>query len=484
MQKRTFKRIWQRSREILNEEGPRTFFFKLLGETVYRRVVVVERLLREPVPSIIPSLSVRVEQLERSAADEWERFRPEYDSRTIIQRLRDGERCFIARLHGSIIHSTWITSGCMHIDYLDRDTVLAQDEAYIFESYTAPSFRGHGIGSAVWSSIVKSCQEAGFRKVTAVVIPENKKGFGPPSSLNFQAKGLMGYYRIGTYRKHFIKRWADTKHKKPPETFNSSYWNTVLSKNRKKSSIGYPFLNRRKYDAYSKLLQEWCKDPIPGRMLKTDLYEETVGGNSYLFDLSADSDKTFGMDISTLAVETTKRRVPSRAVHAIVTDVRTLPFHDHSFSLILSPSTLDHFSTYAEFRHSLRELVRVLISGGVLLITLDNRQNVTDFMLRLGSRLHILPYPLGRSYRIDELCAELEAAGLTVKNRTAIVHNPRLLAVGLMMLTDAIRWKRFTDCIHRALIALEKMQNTSWRFYTGSFIAVRAVKEPVSNPKE
>ncbi|MGH8008122.1 MAG: hypothetical protein ACREQ3_14085, partial [Candidatus Binatia bacterium] len=119
---------------------------------------------------------------------------------------------------------------------------------------------------------------------------------------------------------------------------------------------------------------------------------------------------------------------------------------------------------------------RVLELNGRLIITLDNRQNLFDPLLRLVNRLGWLPYYLGHSYRVNELRAELEAAGFVVQGTTAILHNPRLVAVAAVMVAKKLGWQPLIALVQRALIAAQRLEQTRWCYYTGSFVAAKAVR--------
>ena len=81
-------------------------------------------------------------------------------------------------------------------------------------------------------------------------------------------------------------------------------------------------------------------------------------------------------------------------------DVRSLPFADGTFDVVVSNSTLDHFRSRKELIASMRELNRVTRPGGELVLTLDNRANpVVAFRNALPfhwlNRIRVLPYYVG-----------------------------------------------------------------------------------------
>jgi hypothetical protein len=41
----TAVRVWHRAKQVLREEGLKSLWFKILGETVYRRLLLLERVL-------------------------------------------------------------------------------------------------------------------------------------------------------------------------------------------------------------------------------------------------------------------------------------------------------------------------------------------------------------------------------------------------------------------------------------------------------
>jgi SAM-dependent methyltransferase len=251
-------------------------------------------------------------------------------------------------------------------------------------------------------------------------------------------------------------------------------WDSAVSRFNPNAHYLDAFLGDLKRRAYLGLIARWDGLPASGRVLKTDLFEEAVGPDAYLPELGQGGATVIGMDVSPAAAG--KAHARFAACRMIAADARRMPFADGSFALILSPSTLDHFPEPGDLSVSLRELARVLAPGGRLIITLDNRQNIFDPLLRLAVRVGLVPYYLGRSYTVRELRHEVESAGLVVSDTTAILHNPRLTAVVAVALTRRINWPRFTRLVQRAIIRAQDLERRWCRYYTGSFVAVKAVK--------
>jgi len=226
------------------------------------------------------------------------------------------------------------------------------------------------------------------------------------------------------------------------------------------------------------LLQGWIGRRRMASILKTDAFDEAVGEGLYPFlrDLGGD---VHGIDIAPEAASGAAKRYPDFDVR--YGDVRDLPFCDNSFDLIVSNSTLDHFTNERDIDRSLQELTRVLKSGGELVISLDNLQNpiiAIRSVLPFGllKRLRLVPYFVGVTLGRRRLIAALRRAGLTVLDTRAMLHCPRFLAVplaGFLNKRLGVRGQqRFLDF----LAGFEALARLPTRFFTGHFVAARAVK--------
>jgi len=245
-----------------------------------------------------------------------------------------------------------------------------------------------------------------------------------------------------------------------------------------------PFLAEMKRRENLGLIREWAEAAASGRVLKTDLFEEAGGPDAFLPDLAAASELAVGLDMAAGVVFRAAQRHRGSACLMVVADARALPFADATFDLVTSPSTLDHFADPADLGRSLEGLRRLIRRDGCLVITLDNRQNLFDPLLRLAARLHLAPFFLGRSYTVVQLRHELEAAGWRVVETTAILHNPRLVATGLVAVTRLLRWGVLTRAVQRLLEKAQRLRGTRWRYWTGSFVAALAVPETPSSGGE
>jgi SAM-dependent methyltransferase len=219
------------------------------------------------------------------------------------------------------------------------------------------------------------------------------------------------------------------------------------------------------------LLRRWLPDLTGQRVLKTDLFDEAVGRGLHplLRSLGA---TVAAVDLSPIAVAAAGERYPD--VEGITGDVRDLPYPDASFDVVVSNSTLDHFTSVADIGAALRELRRVLRSGGVLVVTLDNPRHPLVALrnalpLALWRRLRLVPYQVGTTCDQATLIRVLREAGFEVTDTDAIMHFPRVIAGLLGSLSARLSF--------RPILALEALSRLSTRRLTGQFIAVRAVND-------
>jgi SAM-dependent methyltransferase len=254
-------------------------------------------------------------------------------------------------------------------------------------------------------------------------------------------------------------RWAD-----------DGYSNRLLAEHKRKVYLG--------------LITRWTDVAGSHCILKTDLFAEAFDTELFLFDLAQKNSNIVGIDISQEIVNRAQINAANHGYNASryqCADVRQLPFEDNSFDLIISDSTLDHFQAEADIITAIKELARVLQSGGTIILTLDNNRNLTYppyFIFRLWMRLGLSPYFIGRTLSLVKLRQALEELGLKVTESTAIFHypHPDRLVRGLERFLRRLGGGRFDNAIRKCLHSLDQLEKKPTRYLTGRYIAVKAVK--------
>ena len=224
----------------------------------------------------------------------------------------------------------------------------------------------------------------------------------------------------------------------------------------------------------------WIHDAIRGRYvevtLKTDLFEEAYGEDRIFDDLFPEASLSLAIDIDERTVRAAARRPLS--FRPLVCDVRRLALRDSSLDVIVSNSTLDHFSSTEEIARSLDELSRVLRPGGVLLITLDNPKNPLYHLLRSLTPRRWAPFTLGETVSLPVLQKMLIHRGFAIQSSTYLIHNPRGIST-ILFLTLRKFLGKFAGTPIRVLLAIfAAVGRLPTRSITGCFSAVAAVKQP------
>lgn len=239
------------------------------------------------------------------------------------------------------------------------------------------------------------------------------------------------------------------------------------------------YLDRLVAEQKRRVHQEWVRSSLhhqePAVVLKTDLFEEANGADRILGDLFPKATLAVGIDVDAETARRALRRNPD-AFLAMTCDVRHLALPSQSVDVVVSTSTLDHFTDARDIGSALDEINRVLRPGGILLITLDNPRNPLYHLLRWTSRRGWLPLQLGETLSLESLMAMLRDRGLLLRNTSYLIHNPRGISTAVFLLARRLLG-RFADLpIHCLLRGFELLGRMPTKSITGCFAAVSAVK--------
>jgi GNAT superfamily N-acetyltransferase len=177
----------------------------VLRETCYGRAVLVEHPLDAPLPDGEAGAAIRIDRLTAEEIADYVSFRSDADPTVIQSRLERGEVCFTARHQGRIVSAAWIATGFVWIDYLGRGVSLAPDEAYLHESFTTPAFRGQSIPVVRARHEAQFFRAAGYRRIVAIIVPENAPALRHAVKSGWRRFGVMGYVKLGPWRRDFCR---------------------------------------------------------------------------------------------------------------------------------------------------------------------------------------------------------------------------------------------------------------------------------------
>jgi len=153
-----------------------------------------------------------------------------------------------------------------------------------------------------------------------------------------------------------------------------------------------------KYRVITDTVRRYAPPPVAGRASR--ILDLGCGPGNLLDDLLLHGD-TFGSDFSQDALRFCAQRGFSRLFRA---DFHSLPLREGKFDLVTCIDVLEHLS---DDRKAIRELVRILRPGGVLIVS------VPAFMFLWGD--HDTIYGHYRRYTTGEIRERLEDAGLRIQ---------------------------------------------------------------------
>ena len=165
----------------------------------------------------------------------------------------------------------------------------------------------------------------------------------------------------------------------------------------------------------------------------------------------------------------------------IVSDVRQTALKTEAFDLVISTSTLDHFTNSDDFRSAIQEIYRMIRPGGRLILTLDNPSNPLYAPLWLLSQTRFAPYYLGYSPSMRTLKRILREAGFEVEHVDWLLHNPRLISTALVLSLRRLFGRRADAPISLLLRGFALLGKLPTRRWTACFQAVSA-RRPAEGP--
>ena len=179
---------------------------RALAATFMRRLALLSLDLRARRPSSDAGTPLEFGFLDPGDAEALHAAR-EGSSRAARERLGRGARCFAARAaDGRIASVRWIARGDAQIDFLGCTLPLAAGEAYNFDTWTDPAFRGLGVASATGSRLNEVLADEGVRTVLRAVWPANEQGIRNAAREGFVPAGTILAVRLGPLRRRVVRR--------------------------------------------------------------------------------------------------------------------------------------------------------------------------------------------------------------------------------------------------------------------------------------
>lgn len=265
--------------------------------------------------------------------------------------------------------------------------------------------------------------------------------------------------------------------KKTKSKISAQYWDDIAEN--VQPSVSNVLWRKHADFLNSRLLERFL--PSSGGFqysLKTDLFDESIGaGLSHA--LSGISREVAGMDISLNTVRNALRNQDN--LIGVSSDILAPPFREKSFDLILSNSTLDHFSSDNEIQEALKYLAELLKPGGHLIWTMDNPTNpivgLRNFLsIRFGTMGTLVPYQMGKTWRLGKMTSTARELGLDVRDCARIMHCPRILVIQYLKYLKMIRKNSSGKISLKLLKSMEILESLPTRALSAHYNVVHAVR--------
>jgi GNAT superfamily N-acetyltransferase len=135
-------------------------------------------------------------------------------------RLRAGQVCAVGRAPGEVVGYCWLTTSPAWVEEIARFVVPGPGEAYLYDAYTAPAWRGRGLFPAALAVLLAHGRARGLRRALIFVLDGNRASVRAIERAGFQAFQVVtrlevcGVERLcyrgpraGRHRVTLVERW-------------------------------------------------------------------------------------------------------------------------------------------------------------------------------------------------------------------------------------------------------------------------------------
>lgn len=168
--------------------------------------------LNTPPPRIEPRIPAQIRELDAAAIPAL--VAPGSAGADILrQRFSTGRRCFGVAVENEIAAYGWVSQHAEYIGEQEREFKLQNDEAYIWDCATLPSYRGQHLYSALLSEINNALYTDKLRRVWIGAQQKNHASLRGFSNAGFRPIVLITYARL--FHVHAV--WFQAQRNAPRE---------------------------------------------------------------------------------------------------------------------------------------------------------------------------------------------------------------------------------------------------------------------------
>lgn len=192
----------RRARQIWRDQGPRGFWFRLLGALGYRRVQLWQRELTHAANmsrQVTVPADVTITVLKSDQRVTFVRWRADMHANDFQERLAIGDRCWLAQHRNQPIACAWVST--RQARYLCDRFPLQPQEAYLYDMFTDPAWRGRGLAGVLIETIAAHLAGQGYRVLTLALYPENLPAARAYRRAGFQPVIFCARVRIGRWQR-------------------------------------------------------------------------------------------------------------------------------------------------------------------------------------------------------------------------------------------------------------------------------------------
>jgi ribosomal protein S18 acetylase RimI-like enzyme len=201
----TPRRIATRGLEILRERGWRSLVFLVLADLGYRRLLLLERDLSEPLPAIEAKIPLDFSVLTPDELGEYLVFHDEDPRHELEARFGRGDECFVARSQGQIVCANWAATNEHTMRFVRYRLRIATGEVYVYDSFTLPAFRGRGVAPALAVHMIEHFRRAGLARATTLIEPENAANLRARAKSGYRVCGRIACLKVGPKIWHWFR---------------------------------------------------------------------------------------------------------------------------------------------------------------------------------------------------------------------------------------------------------------------------------------
>ena len=187
----------------MKQEGPWGFVARVAVSPFYRSMVFTVRPLETgdaggQLPPVAGGFGTQ------SDIDMIAKLNPRSTPTALRARLERGERCYLASVDGKAVSCRWVGAGEARLGERDPVLCLHCDEAYVYQIYVRPEYRGKGINSLVRSVFDRDLIRLGFKTQVGFVMP----GRAPWGRDNPHLVATIHTLHLGPFHKFWVRAYG------------------------------------------------------------------------------------------------------------------------------------------------------------------------------------------------------------------------------------------------------------------------------------